>query len=199
MSSLKALDKKVAIKKQVYKPILSSPYVNDSHNWPHVNEQSFVVELFKSTILNKCVHLTNVDMKHWPWTIEIDYNKIISLLSPHDDNIASPLRNFFLFVCNKDTKYIPSIMLQHIPTLCYLSPHDVTLIQLPTGSFEMIRNHGINIQHGLLLLYINDQVDHKFVSAIKERVQSVSLPWLDDLNRYRSTNLDLLKTTQPLR
>ncbi|KAK5960361.1 Pop3p PWA37_002439 [Arxiozyma heterogenica] len=196
MSSLKAIDKKVATKKQVYKPILSSPYVNDLHSWPHVNEQPFVVELFKSTILNKCIHLSNVDMKDWPWTIEVDYNKIVSLLS---SNTGQRPLAFFLFVCNKDTKYIPSIILQHIPALCYLSPHEVTIIQLPAGSFEMIKKHGINIQHGLLLLYVNDQLDDKFVSAIKERVENVSQPWLDDLTRYRSTQLDLLKTTQPLR
>lgn len=195
MSSLKAIDKKIATKKQVYKPILSSPYVNDSHNWPHVNEQSFVVELLKSTILSKCIHLSNVNMKDWPWTIEVDYNKIVSLLSSSDS--LAPSR-FFLFACNKDSKYIPSIILQQIPALCYLSPHEVTLIQLPAGSFEMIRNHGLNIQHGLLLLYVDDQLDEKFVSAIKERVQNVSQPWLDDLSRYRSTQLDLLKTTQPL-
>ncbi len=186
----------MATRKQDYKPILSSPYVNDLGQWPHVNEQSVVVELLKSTILNKCVHLTNVEMSQWPWSLEIDYNKIVSLLS--EKTPATPL-HMFLFVCNKDTKFVPSILLQQIPTLAYLCPHDVTLVQLPTGSFEMIRNSGINLQNGLLLLHINDQIDPKFVSAIKERVQPTTQPWLDDLNEYRSTQLDLLTTTQPIR
>lgn len=198
MSSLKALDKKVAVRKQVYKPILSSPYVNDLNNWPHVNEQSVVVELLKSTILNKCAHLTDVPMGKWPWSIEIDYNNIVSLLSSSPPSIEQR-RKFLLFACNKDSKYVSPLLLQQIPTLCYLSHHEIYLIQLPTGSFDMIRKHGINLQHGLLLLHINDQLDPKFVSAIQDRVQAVSLPWLDDLNQYKCTQLDLLSTTQPLR
>lgn len=205
MSSLKALDKKVAARKQVYKPILSSPYVNDAAAWPIVNEQSVVLELLKSTILNKCVHLSasQVTMANWPWSLETDYNSIVSLLSDNNTTTTTALQ-LFLFVCNKDSKHVPSIILQQIPTLAYLSPHDVTLVQLPPGSFELIRNSAINIQNsGLLLLHINDQLDPKFVSAIKERVQqntsSSSKPWLDDLQHYRSTRLDLVMSTQPLK
>lgn len=197
MSSLKALDKRVATRKQVYKPILSSPYVNDQANWPRVKEQSVVLELLKSTILNKCVHLSNVDVSDWPWSIETDYNSIVSLLS---DNKSHPLQRFFLFACNKDTKFVPSILLQQIPALSYLSIHDVTLVQLPTGAFELIAKSGItNFNNsGLLLLHINEQLDPKFVAAIKDRVTPNAQPWLDDLHNYHHTKLDLLMSTQPL-
>lgn len=198
MSSLKALDKKVAQRRQVYKPILSSPYVNELQNWPHVRDQPFVVELLKTTILNKTKHLAKVDIKEWPWTIECDYNKIVSLLS---QDSPEKKEHLLLFVCNKDTnKHVPAILLQQIPTLCYLSKHSVTMVQLPTGSFEMLRDHNVPSVNGLLLIHCDEKLDSKFVSAIKERVDdSRSLPWLDDLLKFKSTNIDLIRTTQPLK
>lgn len=183
----------------MYKPILESPFTNELNSWPHLKDQKFVVQLLKNTILNKCKHLneSSVPISQWPWDILINYNEIVSYLSK-----TEPSCNVILFVCNKDQD-IPSILLQQIPILSYISKTKVTLVQLPKGSLDLLRDaiRDKDIDNGLLLIQCNDKLDSTFLTQIESQMdtneQASKFPWLDNL-QYKPTNIKLLKSTIPL-
>lgn len=194
MSSLKATDKRIAKRRQVYKTILSNPFVNEEHIWPHVSNQQFVIELLQKYILNKLQHLIdmNVDKSQWPFTIMTDFNKIYKCISGSD--ISTNYNKMILFVCNKDPD-VPLVMLQQIPLLTSMSQKEIILIQLPKGTLTLLQKY-IDLPYGMLLLPTN-QLDPIFVNQIQEQVSKQDLAWLKPL-KYKHTDIKLVKSSAPL-
>ncbi|SMN19528.1 similar to Saccharomyces cerevisiae YNL282W POP3 Subunit of both RNase MRP and nuclear RNase P [Maudiozyma saulgeensis] len=192
MSSLKAIDKRVAKRRQVYKAVLSNPFVNEEQLWPHVKDQQLVQELLQKHVLNKLQHLRemNIPKQEWPFDSITDFNEVYSYLSQKDSN-----EEVLLFVCNKDPD-VPSVMLQQIPLMSYISSIKVTLIQLPKGSLAMIQKF-IDLPYGLLLLPTK-HLDPIFLQQIHEQVLKQDLPWLAPL-KYKSTDIKLVKSSAPLK
>lgn len=190
MLSLKKLDKQLAQKKQIYKPILSSPFVSQVDNWPHVKDQSLVLELLKSNILNKVKYLNSDDKANWPFDLINDFNEIVSYLAQDTDDPFECL----LFVCNKD-KIVSSLILQQLPNLVYTSKRKCTLIQLPKGSHDLIDQHNLFLADGLLLIICNEKLDTKFKDSILERVQDNMPLWY---NQFHEADIKLIRTTIPL-
>ncbi|CCK72588.1 Pop3p KNAG_0K02250 [Huiozyma naganishii CBS 8797] len=193
-SSLRAIEKKVALRKQVYKTVLGSPFVNEAHMWPRVQDQAVVLELLKGTVLNKCVHLQGVERGQWPLDVATDYNEIVKLLGA----AGGPQElDAILFVCPRDSG-IPPVLLQQVPLMCYTSRGTVTLVQLPQGSHKLLLAEPLYCKEGLLLVHCNDKLDGKFVAAVRDKTDPLRFPWLDGI-AYQRTDLKLLKTTAPLK
>ncbi|CCF56255.1 hypothetical protein KAFR_0A08210 [Kazachstania africana CBS 2517] len=190
-NSLKAVEKRVAKRRQVYRPILQSPFVNEEHQWPLVKDQAFVLEVLKTSILSKCQHLQEVPMPEWPWSMLVEYNDIVGYLSGKEDDDALDV---LLFVCNKEPD-VPGVMLQQIPLLSYMSSHRVTIVQLPKGSLPII-NRLVELPYGMLLLKCDSKLDPSFQRQIESQVSPVEggFPWLDNL-KYSATKVKLIKTT----
>ncbi|CEP61256.1 Pop3p LALA0_S02e10308g [Lachancea lanzarotensis] len=176
MSSLKQLQRKSAIKKQVYKPILDNPYTDEAHNWPYVQEQSLIAELVRS-------HVTTV-LQQAPDSLDVrfGFNDVVKFLqgSPSkDDLVASPPSRVFLFVCNRDS--IPSVLLAQIPILARVSRYEVVLVPLPRGFISHLDECcPANQYHdGMLLVVENSNFDIQFASQVVKRVGHVTpQPWL---------------------
>lgn len=195
MNSLKAVDKRIAKRRQVYKAILSNPFVNEEQIWPHVSNQQLVIELLQKYVLNRLQHLIEmkVDRTQWPFTIITDFNKIYKTISETD--ITSSYGNqMILFVCNKDPE-VPLVMLQQIPLLTCMSQKDIILTQLPKGTLPLLQKY-IDLPYGILLLPTN-QLDPVFVNQIKEQVSNQNLKWLKPL-KYKQTDIKLIKSSAPL-
>lgn len=190
MLSLKKLDKQLAEKRQIYKPILSSPFVNQSANWPHVQDQSLVVELLKSNILNKIKYLNSSEKKDWPFDLKTEFNEITSFLAEDTDDQIQCI----LFVCNKD-KNVSSLILQQLPNLVYTSKRKCVLVQLPKGTQDLIDQHDLFLADGLLLVICNDKLDPKFKESILARVDNNVPLWY---GQFHQTDIKLLRTTIPL-
>ncbi|CCD22755.1 Pop3p NDAI_0A06000 [Naumovozyma dairenensis CBS 421] len=201
-NSLKALDKKIAKRRQVYKPLLDSPFIRESNYWPRIKDQKIVTHLLQNSILNKCKHFesSSIPRSEWPWDILFDFNEIISFLSSTDSHDKDD--SAILFVCNKDQD-IPAILLQQIPILCYLSQRKVSLIQLPRGSLQMFQEAITDraIDNGLLLLRGNSKLDSSFVRqieySIEEDTNPLTIPWLESL-KYKPSDIKLVKSSMPL-
>lgn len=187
--SLKSIDKKVAKKRQVYKPVLDNPYTNEAHLWPRVDEQQFVWELLQTSILVKTANYAELPVEQWPWDLAVAYNEIVEFLESQSQEV-------FLFVCNKDAM-VSSVLLGQIPLLCQMSDCQVTLVQLPKGSLQVLQRYLPALKEGLLLLQCNEKLGENFVAQIKSRVSELEFPWLDDV-KYRATSVGLVKTTAPL-
>lgn len=195
-NSLKALDKKISKRKQVYKPILDNPFTNESRLWPLVNDHQVVWQSLQTTIVSQFKNLEGTPLDAWPWDLLFTFNDIVKHLS--DDNGTSPKDPVLLFVCNKDSG-VPSVMLQQIPLLCFMSKVDVTLVQLPKNSYNVLADAlpTEDVFDGLLLIRCNDKLNDKFVSQIKAKVEPLKFPWLNDV-KYQKTNVKLVKTSMPI-
>ncbi|CAI4035845.1 hypothetical protein SMKI_14G0540 [Saccharomyces mikatae IFO 1815] len=185
--SLKSLDKKVAKRRQVYKPVLDNPFTNEAHMWPHVHDQPLVWQLLQCSILNKLAHIQSKD--DYPWELYTEFNDIVQYLSSEGGS-SDPV---CLFVCNKDPD-VPLVLLQQIPLLCYMAPMVVKLVQLPKSAMAIFKPVS---KYGMLLLRCDDRVDRKFVSQIQKNVDPLRFPWLDAV-KYQRTSVKLLKTTVPI-
>lgn len=192
MSSLKTIDKKIAKRRQVYKPVLESPFTNETHLWPRVEEQQFVMHLLENTLLTKCKLLKGTPRIEWPWDILTEFNDIVSYLSQKD---GSKKEDVLLFVCNKDPG-IASVLLQQLPLLSYMSIHEVTLVQLPKGSHSTIEDY-LPLPDGMLLVRCNDRINDKFLKQIKTKVDELQFPWLHNV-KYQTTDVKVLKTSMPI-
>lgn len=53
MNSLQKEEKRVAKRRQVYKPILENPFTNEAKLWPHVTDQKLVLELLEEKVLKR--------------------------------------------------------------------------------------------------------------------------------------------------
>lgn len=189
-NSLREADKKVARRRQVYKPVLSNPFTNEEQLWPHVEDQQLVLQLLQNTVLNKLPHLSGTDRAQWPFDIVTDFNDIYNYLNNGENELD------LLFVCNRDPD-VPSVVLQQIPLLTFVSAHDTTLIQLPRGSLAMIQQY-IDLPYGMLLIQDNGKIDQKFIDQMKEQVGTQSLPWLEQ-SKYVQAQVKLVKSTAPLK
>ena len=146
-SSLKAVNQKIAKKKQVYKPILANPFTNESHLWSSYwpsDPDLLLHHILQQSILSKYKLLksSNVPVEQWPFQLLTDYNEIIQFLSQDDKDTKSNSKNdkAILFVCNRDTNDIPLVLLQPVPLLvCLTRRADVTMVSLPTGAYSMIK------------------------------------------------------------
>lgn len=185
--SLKSLEKKIAKRRQVYKPVLDNPFTNEAHLWPHVHDQPLIWQLVQSSILNKLAHMQSKE--EYPWELYTDFNDIVQYLSSDRGN-SDPV---YLFVCNKDPG-VPLALLQQIPLLCYMAPMPVKLVQLPRSALPAFKTVS---KYGLLLLRCDDRVDRKFVSQVDRNVDPLQFPWLSAV-KYQPTAVKLLKTTVPI-
>lgn len=77
--SLKSLDKKIAKRRQVYKPVLDNPFTNEAHMWPRVHDQPLIWQLLQSSIINKLIHIQSKE--NYPWELYTDFNEIVQYLS----------------------------------------------------------------------------------------------------------------------
>lgn len=53
MSSVRKDEKRVAKRKQVYRPLLENAFTAEGRSWPHVQDQAFVVELLETKVFNR--------------------------------------------------------------------------------------------------------------------------------------------------
>ncbi|CAB4253580.1 similar to Saccharomyces cerevisiae YNL282W POP3 Subunit of both RNase MRP and nuclear RNase P [Maudiozyma barnettii] len=194
MSSLKAIDKRIAKRRQVYKAVLSNPFVNEEQIWPHVKNQQLVQELLQKHVLNKVQHLQQMKVakEEWPFDLITDFNKIYAYLEQNEPEQA---KEALLFVCNKDQD-VPLVMLQQIPLMSYISSTQTTLVQLPKGSLGNIQKF-IDLPYGILLLPA-EHLDPVFLQQIHEQVAKQIVPWLAPL-KYKSTDVKLAKSSAPLK
>lgn len=194
--SLKAVDKKIAKRKQVYRPILDNPFTNEGCMWPHVREQQFVWELLQTTVLNKIQQWTDVPLEEWPWDIATDFNQIAQQL----DGTSGNQEPVILYVCVKDSG-ISSVLLQQIPLLCYMYGGDVTLVQLGRGAFGAIQTaiaqSPLECRDGLLMLRCNDKINDHFVQQVKSRVEPLRFPWLDSV-KYLPADVKMANISMPI-
>ncbi|CAI4049350.1 Pop3p SKDI_14G0520 [Saccharomyces kudriavzevii IFO 1802] len=185
--SLKSLDRKIAKRRQVYKPVLDNPFTNEAHLWPHVRDQPLIWQLLRSSILNKLAHIQSGE--EYPWELYTEFNDIVQYLRSDQGN-TDPV---CLFVCNRDPD-VPLVLLQQIPLLCYMAPMAVKLVQLPKNAMATFKSVS---KYGMLLLRCDDRVDKKFVSQIEKNVDPLQFPWLNAV-KYQPTSVKLLKTTVPI-
>ncbi|GAV52295.1 hypothetical protein ZYGR_0AG02860 [Zygosaccharomyces rouxii] len=197
--SLKNLDKQHAQRRQTYRTVLDNPFTNEGSLWPHVRDQQQVWELIQTVLLARCRALADAEVptSEWPIGITASFNEIVSLLQGEkDDNAQSNRGPFLLLVCNKDHG-VSSVVLQQIPLLAYMSPHRVTLVQLPRGALPTIQTQlKSDCSEGLLLTW-GDELQ-SLVNQIAAKMDLPQLPWLDHV-RFEPTALKLLKTTAPLK
>lgn len=185
--SLKSLDRKIAKRRQVYKPVLDNPFTNEAHLWPHVHDQPLIWQLLRSSILNKLAHIQSGE--EYPWELYTEFNDIVQYLRSDQGNTDSVC----LFVCNRDPD-VPLVLLQQIPLLCYMAPMTVKLVQLPKNAMATFKSVS---KYGMLLLRCDDRVDKKFVSQIEKNVDPLQFRWLNAV-KYQPTSVKLLKTTVPI-
>ncbi|CAI4049342.1 hypothetical protein SKDZ_14G0500 [Saccharomyces kudriavzevii ZP591] len=185
--SLKSLDRKIAKRRQVYKPVLDNPFTNEAHLWPHVHDQPLIWQLLRSSILNKLAHIQSGE--EYPWELYTEFNDIVQYLRSDQGNTDSVC----LFVCNRDPD-VPLVLLQQIPLLCYMAPMAVKLVQLPKNAMATFKSVS---KYGMLLLRCDDRVDKKFVSQIQKNVDPLQFRWLNAV-KYQPTSVKLLKTTVPI-
>lgn len=187
--SLKAIEKHAAQRRQVYKPVLDNPFTNEAHLWPHVTEQQFVWDLVQATVLSKIGNFSEVAKDQWPWDLSVEYNEIVRFLESQSAEV-------FLFACNRDAM-VSSVLLQQVPLMCQMSECEVTLVQLPKGSLQVLQRCLPAAKDGLLMLQCNKKLNCNFVAQIKTRVDKLQFPWLDSV-KYRPTSIGLVRTTVPL-
>lgn len=173
--SLKEVDRKLAKRRQVYRPVLDNPFTNERAMWPRVRDPGFVWELLERTVLSRIKGLAGVPVREWPWDLVSDYNGIVEVLETGDEEVV-------LYVCNRDAQ-VSSVLLQQVPLLCYMSECRVTLVQLPSGSLAAIREataaSPLRFEDGLLLLRCNDKISASFREQIAQQVEPLQFPWLD--------------------
>lgn len=189
--SLKEVDKKLAKKRQVYRPVLDNPFTNERALWPRVADQRFVWELLYTTVLSRIEGLADVPVSEWPWDLESEYNGIVEVLEKGSDEVV-------LYVCNRDPG-VSSVLLQQVPLLCYMSECRVTLVQLPSGSLEAIRqalaSSPLRCEDGLLLLRCNDKISRSFCDQMAQQVEQLQFPWLEGV-RHLPAPVRQLRTSQ---
>lgn len=189
--SLKTVDKKINKRKQVYRPILDNPFTNEGHMWPHVEEQRFVWELLETTVLSKVKKFADIPPGDWPWDIETDFNNIVKQL----DGTTGVKEDVILYVCVKDSG-VSSVLLQQIPLLCYMYEGNVMLVQLPRGSFPLIKESiaqsPLECKDGLVMLRCNDKLNKNFVEQVKSRVAPLQFPWLKSI-KYLPADIKMVK------
>lgn len=191
MSSLKDHEKRVAKRKQVYKPILDNPFNISARCWPKVNDQDLISKIFERNILNKIkIYRELKDGSEPPLDYIIDFNKIVEYLRNKDDDAA------IMVVCNKDS--IPKLLLSQIPIMCQLSKHPIKLIQLPKGFLSKFNDIFDNGEHdGMMLLKSNDKVDPSFISQVNKNVQDLSISWLRS-SKFIKPPVKFLSSTIPV-
>ncbi|AGO11129.1 AaceriAFR348Cp [[Ashbya] aceris (nom. inval.)] len=190
MESVRAVEKRVAKKKQVYKPILDNPYTNEAELWPHVREQGVVVELLLNAVLRPLRHARELGGTP-PFEVHTGYNDVMERLGRVDSGAA------LLFVCTRDTT--PAVLLSQVPLAAHVSAMDVTVVQLPSGTLARFDEHLSGTPHdGLLLVPETAAVDAAFVQKVRASVEQRDIPWLEPL-RYKKAPVKLLRTVMPLR
>ena len=142
-SSLKAVNQKIAKKKQVYKPILANPFTNESQLWSSCRPSDpdlLLHHILQRSILSKykLLRSSEVPVEQWPFRLLTDYNEIIRFLS-ESGNTSSNNDKAVLFVCNRDTNDVPLVLLQPVPLLASLTTRvQVITVSLPVGAYSMI-------------------------------------------------------------
>ncbi|CCE66271.1 hypothetical protein TPHA_0P01130 [Tetrapisispora phaffii CBS 4417] len=193
-NSLKAINKKISKRKQVYKPLLDNPFTNESQVWPHVNDQQLVWELLQSDVLSVCKRLKDSDRSEWPLDVAFTFNEINEYLCNNDKD-----EEVLMFACNRD-QGVPSVLLQQVPLIAYMSKTKVTLIQLPRNSAQVIVDSlplGDDSFDGFLMVRCNEKINAHFMRTIKSKVSEQKIPWLTNL-KYQKANIKLVKTTIPM-
>ncbi|AMD22111.1 HGL229Cp [Eremothecium sinecaudum] len=196
MESLSKVQKRIAKKKQVYKPILENPYTNEGEMWPRVSDQALVVELLNNYVLRPLKHAAEMEGSQCPVEVVAGFNPVMECLVADGPDGTDAARDMLLFVCNKDGT--PSVLLSQIPIAAYMARGNVTVVQLPKGTLSKFDECLVGTVHdGLLLVPVIKALDPSFVSNVKKCVQDRKLQWLDPL-KYRPASTKLLATTRPL-
>ena len=143
-SSLKAVNQKIAKKKQVYKPILANPFTNESQLWSSCRPSDpdlLLHHILQRSILSKykLLRSSEVPVEQWPFRLLTDYNEIIQFLSESGNTSSDNNDKAVLFVCNRDTNDVPLVLLQPVPLLASLTTRvQVITVSLPVGAYSMI-------------------------------------------------------------
>ena len=192
MSSLKAIEKDAVRRRQTYKAVLSNPFVNEEHLWPHVSDQALVMQLLQKHVLNKVAQLSamGTPRDQWPLQVFTDFNEIYKLLQE-----AAPRSRALLFACNKDAD-VAQVIMQQVPMLAAVSQCDVTLVQLPRNSLATIQK-ALALPCGLLFLP-GEHADPAFVQQVSKLTEKQDAPWLTALS-YKPTDVKLVKSSAPLK
>ncbi|CAH01592.1 Pop3p [Kluyveromyces lactis] len=185
MNSLQKEEKRVAKRRQVYKPILENPFTNEAKLWPHVTDQKLVLELLEEKVLKRWKLLQ--DMGNNEESITVGFNEIVDLLSHGKDE-------YMLFVCNKD---LPSVLISQLPILCETSDHTVTLVQLPRLSSAKFDDAFRDVVHDGMCLVRTHAHYQDFAKMISTKVEPLSIPWLHSA-QFKKAPVKLLATTAPI-
>lgn len=194
--SLKNLDRQLAQRRQTYRAVLDNPFTNEGALWPHVNDQQHVWELIQTSILARSAVLGTLPVHEQPVHIITDFNEIVSHLQREQSGDEADKSQELLLACHRDPE-VPTVILQQVPLLVYMSPRNVTLVPLPRGALSTAqRQLQQSLETGLILV-TGKEID-SLASQIAAKVDKPRLPWLDRL-RFEPTALKLLKTSAPLK
>ena len=209
-SSLKAVNQKIAKKKQVYKPILANPFTNESQLWSSCRPSDpdlLLHHILQRSILSKYKLLksSEVPVEQWPFRLLTDYNEIIRFLSENGNTSSNNDDKAVLFVCNRDTNDVPLVLLQPVPLLASLTTRvQVITVSLPVGAYSMINESlggsSTSSQSSSLLLLLppttndNDSGNSNWQRLVKQITDllprdspSPSLfPWIEKLKFQRA-------------
>ncbi|CDO95385.1 unnamed protein product [Kluyveromyces dobzhanskii CBS 2104] len=193
MSSVRKEEKRVAKRRQVYKPILDNPFTNEGKLWPHVTDQNLVFQLLEEKVLKRWKLLQEVGKDDA--CVTVGFNEIVGLLSPRDTETPSDARDeYLLFVCTKD---LPSVLISQIPILCEISRLTVKLVQLPRFSLARFEDAFKDVKHNGMCLVRADDHYKNFARLIADKVESLSIPWLHSAEFQRAP-VKLVATTAPI-
>lgn len=192
MSSVRKEEKRVAKRRQVYKPILENPFTNEGKYWPHVNEQKLVLELLEEKVLKKwkLLHEMKSEPEEQLGSVILGFNDIVRKLSDRSENP----QKYMLFVCKKDN---PAVLSAQIPILCETSVHDVLLVQLPRLSLAKFDDAcGDKVHDGICLVQTNPHFQD-LGKLVANNVEPLDIPWLHSA-QCTKTPVKLLRTTAPV-
>lgn len=201
MNSIKAAEKRVAKRKQVFRPILDNPFTDEAHLWPAVSDHHDVLERFRLTVLqrlkqaNEWSQGTSLEA---PVDVVLGFNNVVEYCEHDGAGSGSDTTvDGFLFVCNKDG--VPAVLLSQLPVLAYTSKRVVKVVQLPKNSLRLFDECLPQTKHdGLLLLLNNDKLDRSFATMLENKVGDLHPPWLQGID-YVSAPVKLLSTSVPLK
>lgn len=212
MNSLKSLEKPKS--KNVIKPILENPFVQQK--FPEISDS--ISQSISDFLLHNLQQVSQYSkakntkgFKPESYPVPPFYELLTLGFNPTVSQLEGQVKNFkenkeesldtkdyikYVFVCKSDVK--PQIILQHFPSLVYLSSPDsykVKLIALPKGTIDKLEAI-LGNKTTIIGMKANDLISADFKEML-DNVEDVDVPWLRDF-KFQKARVKMLKTTMPL-
>lgn len=189
MTSIKKIEKT----KQVFKPLLDSPYPKSEFPDIEIDIQDQILGfllLLLNDLGNYNKHKDKINKPEILKSTTLGFNSTVKQLEIQSKTkIENPIR--YVFVCKSDIS--PQLLIQQFPNLCYLA--HAKLIQLPKGSFDKLKeitHQSINI----IGLKDSTLISKSFLEILNT-LPDLNIEWLKEVNYYK-TRINFVKTSAPL-